>query len=317
MSAALERATLDRAGSDRTGSDRAGSNGGVLPRGELAAPEATHPPEAMRPPATAPAPRGTPLLETRGIGLTIGGKRLLDGVDMALAPGRRTVVLGPNGAGKSLLLRVMHGLIAPDSGKVLWRGVPLGRRARRAQAMVFQRPVMLRRSALANLSFALAVRGVARGARRARMEALLEEARLTDRAHAPARVLSGGEQQRLAIARALACEPELLLLDEPTASLDPASTLAVEAMVGRAHAAGVAVVMVTHDAGQARRMGDDAVFLDAGRVAEAGPVDALLDAPRSAAARAWAEGRLHVPGGPAEERRDDRREGGPFGGSGA
>jgi tungstate transport system ATP-binding protein len=119
-------------------------------------------------------------------------------------------------------------------------------------------------------------------------------AHLTGKAHQPARLLSGGEQQRLAVARALVCEPELLFLDEPTSSLDPASTQMIEDLVNAAHTRGVTVVMVTHDRGQARRMGDDVIFLHAGRVAETGPRDQLLDAPRSEAARAWMAGRLYT-----------------------
>ena len=182
-----------------------------------------------------------PLAEARGLRLHLGGQPLVDGIDCAFATGRRTVIMGANGSGKSLLLRMMHGLIRPTEGQVLWRGRQLDRAGRDAQALVFQSPVMLRRSVLANLRFALAVQGVPRRDRRARAEAALEQARLTALAHRPARVLSGGEQQRLAIARALACRPELLLLDEPTASLDPASTALIEEAVNAAHASGVTV----------------------------------------------------------------------------
>ncbi len=238
--------------------------------------------------------RGPAVLETRGLGVEAGGRRLIDGVDLSIRAGRRTVVMGANGAGKSLLLRLLHGLIRPTEGEVLWQGRPLDRQGRRAQAMVFQRPVMLRRSVLANLRFALRVRGVADPNRHARIQEALARARLKELAARPARVLSVGEQQRLAVARALACAPEVLFLDEPTASLDPASTQAIEALLAEAHAAGVTLVMVTHDAGQARRMGDDVIFLEAGRVAEAGPAAEVLRAPQSPAARAWLEGRLHL-----------------------
>ena len=237
------------------------------------------------------------MLSARGLAFEAGGGRLIDGVDLDIGAGARTAVMGANGAGKSLLLRLLHGLIAPGGGEVQWRGRPLDRAGRRAQAMVFQRPVMLRRSARANLRFALAARGVGRAERANREVEALERARLGGLARRPARVLSAGEQQRLAVARALACRPELLFLDEPTANLDPASTHAVEALIGEAQADGVATVTVTHDAGQARRLADAAVFLHAGRVVEAGGVARMLDAPRSDAARAWIEGRLWL--GPA------------------
>ena len=236
-----------------------------------------------------------PLLTARGLSVRQGRTPVLHGVDLDLAEGRRTVLLGPNGAGKSVLLRALHGLIGLDAGRVLWRGRAVDGAARRAQAMVFQRPVMLRRSARANLRFALAAAGVPRAERAGRADAALERAGLHHLARRPARVLSGGEQQRLALARALLCEPDLLLLDEPTASLDPAATAAVEAMVREASLAGVTVLMVTHDRGQARRLGEDALFLHGGRVAESGPAERLLDHPRSPAARAWVEGRLLVP----------------------
>jgi tungstate transport system ATP-binding protein len=229
-----------------------------------------------------------PILTARGLGFAAGGQVLLQGVDLEIARGRRTLIMGANGAGKSLLLRLLHGLLPPASGAVLWRG------ARPAQAMVFQRPVMLRRSALANLRFALRVQGLGLRARGARAQEALEMAHLTDKARQPARLLSGGEQQRLAVARALVCDPEILFLDEPTSSLDPASTQMIEDLVNAAHARGVTVVMITHDRGQARRMGDDVIFLHAGRVAETGPRDQVLDAPRSEAARAWMAGRLYT-----------------------
>ena len=247
--------------------------------------------------ASAPAKADTPplaLLSARGLCFDAGGKRLIDGVDLDIRPGRRMVVMGANGAGKSLLLRLLHGLIRPTAGEVLWQGRRLDREARRTQAMVFQRPVLLRRSVRANLRFALAVRGLSGPARRAREAEAMARARLGDMANRPARVLSGGEQQRLAVARALACAPRLLLLDEPTANLDPGSTHAIEQLVRDAHGSGVAIVLVTHDIGQARRLADDLVFLHGGRIVEAGRASAVLDAPRSDAARAWLRGRLHL-----------------------
>ena len=242
-----------------------------------------------RAPVRAPA-----LLRARQLCFEAGRGRLIGEVDLAIEAGRRTVIMGPNGAGKSLLLRLLHGLLTPSAGEVLWNGEVLGRSGRRAQAMVFQRPVMLRRSAASNLRFALAVRGI-RGAERAEREAqALAKARLGDIARRPARLLSVGEQQRLAVARALVCAPRMLFLDEPTASLDPASTQAIEELILEAHAEGVAIVLVTHDAGQARRLGDDLAFLHGGRIVESGAISRVLDAPRSEAVRAWLEGRIYL-----------------------
>ncbi len=235
-----------------------------------------------------------PLLQACGLCFDAGGKRLIDRLDIKIRPGRRTLIMGANGTGKSLLLRLLHGLLPPASGTVLWEGRPLDRRGRRAQAMVFQRPVMLRRSVLANLRLALAVRGVSGPERAVRAAEAVHQAQLGAVANRPARVLSAGEQQRLAMVRALACGPRMLLLDEPTASLDPVSTHAVEQLLEQAHARGVAIVLATQDIGQARRLGEDLVFLHAGRVAETGPARAVLDAPRSEAARAWIDGRLFL-----------------------
>ena len=248
--------------------------------------------------AAGPAVRGDAspalLLQARGLCFDAGGRRLVDRIDAEFRPRRRTVIMGANGTGKSLLLRLLHGLIRPTAGEVLWQGRPLDRKGRRGQAMVFQRPVMLRRSVLANLRFALAVRRVGGAERAAREAEAIERARLDDLAQRPARVLSGGEQQRLAVARALIFAPRVLFLDEPTASLDPASTHAIEQQIREAHGSGVTIVLVTHDIGQARRLGDDLIFLHAGQVVEAGPVPDVLDAPRSEAARAWLEGRLYL-----------------------
>lgn len=234
------------------------------------------------------------LIRAQGLSFAAEGKRLIDSIDLTIGQGRRTVVMGANGAGKSLLLRLLHGILSPDGGQVLWRDRHPDQAARHAQAMVFQRPVMLRRSVLSNIRFALKVHGIRGGERAAREAEALDRARLTGLAHRPARVLSGGEQQRLAVARALALRPEVLFLDEPTASLDPASTLMIESLIDEAHAAGITIVLVTHNAGQARRLGDDLIFLHAGRVAEAGPVGPLLSSPGTEPLRAWLEGRIYL-----------------------
>jgi tungstate transport system ATP-binding protein len=221
-----------------------------------------------------------------------GGRRLIDDVDLTLRPGVRTVIMGPNGAGKSLLLRLLHGLLQPSAGAILWGGRPADAAVRLRQAMVFQRPVLLRRAALANLIHALRARGVPRRERQERAQQALAAAGLVALAGTPARLLSGGEQQRLALVRALALKPELLFLDEPTASLDPTATLAIEGLIGEARRRGATVLMVTHDLGQARRLADEVAFLHRGRVVERGPAGAFFDRPRSAEARAFVGGRL-------------------------
>jgi tungstate transport system ATP-binding protein len=231
-------------------------------------------------------------LEARGLVFEAGGRRLIDGVSLLFRRGLRTVIMGPNGAGKSLLLRLLHGLLQPDAGLILWAGQVADPTIRRRQAMVFQRPVLLRRSAIGNLRHALAARALPFIARGARAREMLEIAGLAGLAHSPARRLSGGEQQRLALARALALEPEVLFLDEPAANLDPASTLAIEGLIQRAHDDGVKIVLVTHDLGQARRLADEVVFLHQGRVEEQAAAVRFFTAPASARAEAFLAGRI-------------------------
>lgn len=201
-----------------------------------------------------------------------------------------TVLIGPNGAGKSLLLRLIHELLPVQSGGITVSS-PNGT-GDVPQAMVFQKPVLLRRSVQGNLSFALRARGVPRKVRRARIPMLLQVGHLKDKARQPARSLSGGEQQRLALLRALATDPALLLLDEPTAPLDPAATLEIERLIHTATAAGTKIVMVTHDLGQARRLADDIVLLHAGRVCEHAPASEFFPEPHTALARAFLAGEL-------------------------
>jgi tungstate transport system ATP-binding protein len=158
------------------------------------------------------------------------------------------------------------------------------------QAMVFQRPVMLRRSALANITYALALAEVQSSDREKLAREALRDVGLADKAERPARVLSGGEQQRLALARAWALHPEVLFLDEPTASLDPAATREIETVIKAFDASGTKIVMVTHNLGQARRLGDEVLFVHQGRVAELTPIDTFFSKPASAEAAAFIKG---------------------------
>ncbi len=228
-------------------------------------------------------------LEARGLTVVLGGHTAIERIDFVLDAGARIAVLGPNGAGKSVLLRVLHGLIAPSAGEVLWAGSAA--RAR-DQAMVFQRPVMLRRSALANVEFALAMNGVRGPERRARARDAIERVGLSSLAARSARVLSGGEQQRLALARAWSLRPRVIFLDEPTASLDPAAASEVERVIGEIHAAGTAIVMTTHHLGLARRVADEIVFLHEGRLTERTAVERFFNAPQSPEAARFLKGEL-------------------------
>jgi tungstate transport system ATP-binding protein len=218
-----------------------------------------------------------------------GSVRILDHVSLAFAAGAPTVLIGPNGAGKTTLLRAAMGLTPLTSGRITWGSRDSASQARRA--IVFQRPVMLRRSAAANIDYALAG---ADAPRTKRIDELLALVGLSGLGSRPARRLSGGEQQRLALARALARDPAILFLDEPAASLDPAATKAIEDIVRAVAARGVKVVMSTHDLGQARRLAGDVVLLHRGRVTEHGPAPAFFDNPRSDEARKFIAGELLV-----------------------
>jgi tungstate transport system ATP-binding protein len=235
-------------------------------------------------------PSSLPLRLT-GVRYAVGGTTLIPSLDLTLGGHGITTILGPNGAGKSLTLRLCHGLIRPTAGAVEWLG-PGAAITRHRHAMVFQRPVMLRRSARGNLIHALALAGHGYRTRRIAAAIALDRFGLTALADRPARVLSGGEQQRLALARAWSLHPEVLFLDEPTANLDPTATRAVESMIAEFVRDGIRIVMTTHDLGQARRLADEVVFLNRGMLIEQAPAASFFDQPRTAEAAAFLKGDL-------------------------
>ncbi len=245
-----------------------------------------------------------PLVELDKVAFDGRGHRVLHDISLRLTA-ERTFILGPNGAGKSVLLRVMHGLLAPSAGEVRWHAAELGEAAgkttakagaagpqvRPRMAMVFQRPVMLRRSALDNVIYGLAVQGQGAQAEATARE-MLGRVGLAHLADRPARVLSGGEQQRVALARAWALKPEVLLLDEPTASLDPQGIRAIEHVIAEIAASGTAIVMVTHHRGVAKRLADDIIFMHQGRVAEHTRARLFFTQPQSQAGQDYLKGEL-------------------------
>lgn len=218
------------------------------------------------------------------------GKLLVEPNSFTIPAGGLTVLLGPNGAGKSLTLRLCHGLLTPSRGAVRWAAGAEGRAKR--HAMVFQKPIMLRRSVEANITHALAAAGSNGTERKVRAAQALQRFGLAERSSQPARLLSGGEQQRLAIARAWALRPELLFLDEPTSQLDPAATRQIEELLSGLVAEGITVMMSTHDLGQARRLADRVLFLHRGRLVEDAPAKDFFAGPHSAEARAFLAGEL-------------------------
>ena len=232
------------------------------------------------------------------VSLNAGATTILDRLSLTIGPGAPTLIVGPNGSGKTSLLRLCMGLVKPSRGAVTWGGRGSGRGSGRAddgferRAILFQKPVMLRRSAAANVAYGLAHAGCPRGLRAQRTAELLDSVGLGELASRPARRLSGGEQQRLALARALARQPEVLLLDEPTASLDPAATRFVEEIILAAAQSGTKIVMASHDLGQVRRLAGDVVFLVRGSLVEHAAAGDFLDCPATPQAAAFVRGDL-------------------------
>jgi tungstate transport system ATP-binding protein len=224
--------------------------------------------------------------------VSAGAVTLLDHVTLALVSGPPTVVVGPNGSGKTTLLRAAMGLVKPSAGRITWgerENVPPTRRA-----IVFQRPVMLRRSARGNIRYALRTSGTGSAEQRARIGEVLALVGLEHLADRPARRLSGGEQQRLALARALARDPAVLFLDEPTASLDPAATKVIEDVVHAVSEGGIKVVMSTHDIAEARRLAGDIIMLHHGRVIETGAAMSFFTTPKTGEAKKFLAGDLLI-----------------------
>lgn len=253
-------------------------------------------------------------LTVENLSYNINESILIDQLSFTIKSPGITAIMGPNGAGKSLTLRLLHGLIKPKGGRIIWQinegttspttpysahnqpeiyNEKTNKALATSQAMVFQKPVLLRRSVIENLRYALKVKGIKdRAAQLPLLNAALKMANLQDRQKSPARRLSGGEQQRLAMARALMLRPAILLLDEPTSSLDPASTAAVEALISKASSDGTKVILISHDIGQAKRLADDIIFLNEGKLAEQAAAAELINTPKSRPARQYFSGDL-------------------------
>jgi len=198
-------------------------------------------------------------IRLEGVGVRFGAIEALKHIDLEIRAGERVAFVGANGSGKSTLLRVLHGLQAPSAGRI-------ERSGDLRQAMVFQRPAMLRLSVAANVALGLWLAGVARKERRERVTEALVRVGLAHEAKRPARALSGGQQQRLALARAWALRPQQLLLDEPTASLDPSAKREVEALIGQFAKQGLTVLFSSHNLGQVKRLATRVIYLEHGRV---------------------------------------------------
>ncbi|MEJ8562025.1 ATP-binding cassette domain-containing protein [Yoonia sp. GPGPB17] len=216
------------------------------------------------------------------------GKTLVGPVDMQLNGEGATVIIGPNGSGKTTLLSLLHGTARLHAGTIAWQ-LPMAE-ARAVQSFVFQRPVMLRRSVVDNIAYPLLIRGVPKPIALAQARDWATRVGLGDMPERAAPSLSGGEQQKLALARAFITEPQVVFLDEPCASLDGRATSEIEAILQDQKACGTRLILSTHDMGQARRLADEVVFLRGGQVHETAPAAQFFDAPQTDAARAFLNG---------------------------
>lgn len=213
------------------------------------------------------------------------GKAVIGPTDLVLEPGGPTIIVGPNGSGKTTLLRVMHGIERVTSGTVTWQHDDPSR-----HAFVFQSPIVLRRSVAENLAYPLHLVGMPKPAIAEAVDYWLNRIGLGDRGNSPAMRLSGGERQKLAIARALIRKPRVLFLDEPCANLDGHTTREIEALLQETAAAGTRLVMSTHDMGQARRLARDLVFMLHGKVHDAGDADTAFARPQTKELAAFLRG---------------------------
>jgi tungstate transport system ATP-binding protein len=213
------------------------------------------------------------LLQLKAVDLDFGRVRALAGVNLGIGRGERVALIGSNGSGKSTLLRVLHGLLPPSRGSVL-------RDSAARQAMLFQRPYMLRSSVLNNVALGLWIAGTPwKQAREGALQALAAVG-LAEVAWRNARSLSGGQQQRLALARAWSLKPDVLLLDEPTSSLDPHAKREVEALMAAFAQDGMTLVFASHNLGQVKRLATRVVYLEHGRVLADLPVQDFFNGPR-------------------------------------
>lgn len=240
-------------------------------------------------------------LEMENVCLNLGSKNktqpLIKNLSFTIHQPGITAIMGPNGAGKSLTLRLLHGLLTPTSGQINWYQAGENSERTKAiqnqQAMVFQKPVLLRRSVTENLRYTLKVKNItSKPEQQQLIEEALVKSGLEGQAKSPARRLSGGEQQKLAMARALMTRPAILFLDEPTASLDPNATKAIEDLVLSASEAGTKIIIVTHDIGQANRITDEIIFLNNGHMTEQGPTKTLTKSPTSKPAKQYFSGEI-------------------------
>ena len=201
----------------------------------------------------------------KDLSLILDERKILSSLNFSINSDDITVIMGPNGAGKSIFLKILNGILTPTSGCITWNNKKQFSDTLNTQAFVFQKPILLRRSVIANLDYMDSVLGYKKKISKDR---LLEIVQLKKQKNQPARMLSLGEQQRLSLIRSLMLRPNLLLLDEPTANLDPASTKIIEDIILNLKMMGIKIIFVTHNILQAKRIADEIIFLNEGKMVE-------------------------------------------------
>jgi len=216
------------------------------------------------------------------------GKRIVGPINLEISPEGFTIIMGPNGSGKTSLLRLLHGLENPRGGTLSWNETK--EKAQLNQSFVFQTPIMLRRTAIENIVYPLILRNIAKDKALKIAQAWIAKINLEKSIDINARFLSGGEKQKLAIARALATKPQLLFLDEPTANLDGSATREIEALLQEVHKAGTRIIMTTHNIGQGKRLAEDVMFLYRGSILETSNAKQFFKKPTTKEAQAFIDG---------------------------
>ena len=216
-------------------------------------------------------------------------KKILSKLNLSIKSNSITVIMGPNGAGKSILLKLINGILEPSSGAILWNGNKITSDLKRKQALIFQKPILLRRSVISNLDF---IEGLTGKSYNFIKDDLLSLVGLLDQKKQPAKLLSLGEQQRLSLVRSLLLKPSLILLDEPTANLDPATTKIIENIIVTSKQFGIKIIFVTHNILQAKRLADEVVFIDNGELVEHSNADNFFSKPKSKIVKNYLEGKL-------------------------
>ena len=236
-------------------------------------------------------PRDMLPIVCKNLGLVAGEKNIISDLSITITSPGITVIMGPNGSGKSVFINLLHGLIIPSKGVIHFKNRPIDKQIRRRQAMVFQSPTILRRSVISNMMFVDSIESPLGIERCYKILKMLDLEELSEK---PAKLLSSGEKQRLALARAIVLRPEILFLDEPTANLDPMSIAKIEEIVKNASLSGVKIIFITHDIGQAKRLSDDIVFIHKGKLAEYTKKDIFFKSPKSREANSYLEGRIVI-----------------------